>query len=148
MTVQVEVLNADYLPHQVVSLKHAIRMMVRGVVAVEESEDGRKIGPYPFPKVLRLIKYVYIKFSAKKGTPVYSRTGVLRRDRHKCAYCTKHASTIDHVTPKSRGGRSTWENTVAACQKCNEHKADKTPEEANMSFHNPPYIPSFYDITR
>lgn len=148
MSAQVVVLNADYLPHQVVPLKHAIRMMVRGVVDVEESEEGRKIGPYPFPKVVRLVKYVYLKFTAKRGAPKYSRMGVLRRDDHKCAYCTKHATTIDHVLPRSRGGGSTWLNTVAACRRCNERKADKTPEEANMKLLNPPYTPSFYELTR
>lgn len=63
-----------------------------------------------------------------------SRRGVLERDEHRCVYCGDEATTIDHVLPASRGGRSTWGNLVAACGPCNEYKADRTPEELGWAF--------------
>lgn len=63
-----------------------------------------------------------------------TRRNILRRDANKCQYCGKKATdmTIDHVVPRSRGGRDSWENLVTACVNCNNHKGNKTPEEANM----------------
>lgn len=147
MSTTVVVINADYQPHQVVTLKHAIGMICRQVVVVEEAEEGRTVGPFPFPKVVRLVKYVYMKFS-KKGTPRYSRLGVLNRDNNTCAFCGNHATTVDHLIPKSRGGTSTWENSISACRKCNERKAARTPEEANMTLMFQPYVPSFFDLSK
>ena len=62
-----------------------------------------------------------------------TRRGVLRRDGHRCAYCDKSASTIDHVLPRSRGGADSWENLVACCLRCNNVKGDRTPQEMNWS---------------
>lgn len=71
------------------------------------------------------------------------------RDRHMCAYCgdifKAHALTIDHVTPKSRGGKNTWVNTVTSCKPCNVHKADRTPEEAHMPLLYLPYAPNMFE---
>ena len=148
MTATVVVLNASYEPHQVVDLKHAIRMLCRQVAVVEETEEGRNVGPFPFPKVIRLLKYVYMKFNPHRGTPRYSRLGVLRRDAHKCAYCGKRGDTIDHVLPRSQGGLSTWMNSVAACRKCNERKANRTPAQAGMKLLFEPFVPTFYQLTQ
>jgi 5-methylcytosine-specific restriction endonuclease McrA len=122
-------------------------MLVRQVAVVEETEEGRSIGPFPFPKVVRLLRYVYLKFNPSKG-PRYSRTGVLRRDNYCCAYCGKHATTIDHVVPRSKGGKSTWVNSVAACRKCNEKKADKTLEQTGMKLRFKPFVPTFFDLSK
>lgn len=54
------------------------------------------------------------------------------RDGHRCGYCNRYANTIDHVMPRSRGGRNVWENVVAACGPCNHSKASRTPKEAGM----------------
>jgi hypothetical protein len=51
--------------------------------------------------------------------------------------------TLDHVTPKSRGGQKSWENLVACCVPCNQRKGDKTPSEASMSLSSPPREPSY-----
>jgi hypothetical protein len=68
------------------------------------------------------------------------------RDHHLCAYCgdvfTPNNLTIDHVTPKSRGGKNIWMNTVTACKPCNMRKSNKTPEEAKMHLLYVPYIPT------
>ena len=60
----------------------------------------------------------------------------LWRDQNQCQYCRNKFSpgklTIDHVVPKSRGGKNTWQNLVAACKKCNQRKGSRTSKEANM----------------
>ena len=146
MSNSVRVINADYQDLHLVSMKHAIRMLFRGVAVVHEHED-EIIGPYPVPRVVRLVRYVYIKFKSPSATPRYSRVGVFKRDKHKCAYCLKHANTIDHVLPQSRGGQTSWMNIVSCCRKCNEKKKDRTPEEAGMPLLFKPFTPTFADLT-
>jgi 5-methylcytosine-specific restriction endonuclease McrA len=51
------------------------------------------------------------------------------------------AENVDHVVPRSRGGPHVWENVVAACQRCNAHKKDRTPDEAGMTLMRRPYAP-------
>jgi 5-methylcytosine-specific restriction endonuclease McrA len=70
-----------------------------------------------------------------------SRRGVLRRDSNRCAYCAKSATTIDHVQPKSRGGKDTWENLVACCLRCNNKKGDKTLAEIGWALRTAPRMP-------
>jgi 5-methylcytosine-specific restriction endonuclease McrA len=72
----------------------------------------------------------------------WSRRGVLVRDRHRCAYCGRRATTVDHVQPRSRGGGDTWLNTVAACAEDNQRKADRTPEQAGMRLLVRPFEPT------
>lgn len=64
------------------------------------------------------------------------------RDRHRCAYCGRRATTVDHVVPRSRGGQDTWLNTVAACASDNHRKADRTPEQAGMRLLVRPFEPT------
>ena len=70
------------------------------------------------------------------------------RDANVCQYCTKtfHIKelTIDHVIPKSRGGKNTWQNLATSCMKCNQKKGARTPEEANMKLLNKPHRPSSF----
>jgi len=65
-----------------------------------------------------------------------TKRSIYNRDNGACAYCGRKLSheeaTIDHIYPESRGGKSTWENLVTACGKCNNRKADRTPKEARM----------------
>jgi 5-methylcytosine-specific restriction endonuclease McrA len=125
------VLNASYEPLHIVSVRHAIRMLVRQVAVVEEAVEGNRFGQFPMPRVLRLLRYVAMTWRYSPSVP-YSRSGVLARDRQRCAYCGRRASTIDHVTPRSRGGATSWTNTVACCFSCNQHKGSRTPDEASM----------------
>lgn len=124
------VLNASYEPLQRVSLRHAIKMLVREVAVIEESDPG-SFGPYPKPKVLRLVRYVVTRWMHRRSS-LCTKTAIKARDKV-CAYCGGHAETVDHIVPRSRGGALTWENAVAACLKCNHRKADRTPEEAGMT---------------
>ena len=77
-----------------------------------------------------------------------TRQNVFKRDGQRCQYCGTHDGlTLDHVLPKSRGGKTSWENLVAACQRCNAKKGDYTPEEAGLRPQKP-YKPSFIMFLR
>lgn len=77
---------------------------------------------------------------------VFSRWNLFKRDRYTCQYCGAQPGTgeltIDHILPRSRGGKSSWENCVVACVGCNAHKADRTPAEAGMDLRTSPKKPS------
>jgi len=139
------VLNTDNTALHTVTLKHAIGMLVREVAVVEQAHEDRRIGPYPWPLVLRLIRYVKTTFLYARS-PVWSKRGVLRRDKHTCAYCGAKATTVDHLVPQSRGGRNTWLNTVAACQACNARKGNRTPAEAEMLLAWRPRVPGWREF--
>ena len=74
-----------------------------------------------------------------------NRANVIWRDQNTCQYCSKEEEsrvlTIDHVVPRSKGGKNTWENLVTACKKCNQKKGNKTPKEANMKLLREPKRP-------
>jgi len=142
MASAVLVVNADLGPLHRVSLHKAIRMLFRQVAVVHEEVPGIRIGPYPMPRVLRLITYVVTKWRYTRG-PCWSKNGVLTRDGRRCGYCGHTATTIDHVQPASRGGTNTWGNTVAACLSCNQRKGDRTPSEAGMPLRIHPAAPSW-----
>ena len=96
----------------------------------------------PVPAVVILREYI------KTGKSViFSRQNILIRDQHICQYCEKsfqqHELTLDHVVPRSQGGKTTWTNVVASCGPCNRLKADRM----NMKPKNPPVKPSYFDIT-
>jgi len=117
------VLNASMEPLHTVSVPHAVRMLVRKVAEIHEAEDGTTFGHYPLPRVVRLVRYVVMKWRYSRP-PRWSRRGVLQRDHHRCAYCGRPGDTVDHVLPLSRGGtRTSWLNTVACCARCNAAKA-------------------------
>ena len=146
MAGHVLVLNAGYEPLHKVTRHHAINMLIRQVARIEEAVEGETIGPFPMPRVLVLLRYVQMKWAHRRGEPAWSKRGVHRRDG-RCAYCkTGKPETIDHITPQSRNGKSTWLNTVSACFKCNQRKADKTPAEAGMRLLIQPRVPSFSEV--
>lgn len=134
------VLNASYEPLQRVSLRHAIRMLVREVAVIEEAHADARFGPFPVPKVLRLVRYVVMRWVHGR-VPMCTKAAVKARDG-RCGYCGGAAETVDHILPRSRGGLLTWENSVAACLRCNHRKGDRTPAEAGMTLHVTPTAPS------
>jgi 5-methylcytosine-specific restriction endonuclease McrA len=75
----------------------------------------------------------------------FSRKNILQRDEFTCQYCGKKQAkkdlTLDHVIPKSRGGKSQWYNIVACCQKCNEEKGDRLPSELEWKLLKQPAKP-------
>jgi 5-methylcytosine-specific restriction endonuclease McrA len=136
----VSLLNASYEPMGTVTFQHAVRMLFRQVATVEEAHDDKMIGPHPWPRVIRLVRYVAATWMYRPAA--FSRAGVLKRDRHRCAYCGGHATTIDHLVPRSRGGTWSWLNTVAACSRCNHRKGNRTPREAGMRLTLEPTVPT------
>ena len=136
------VLNASYEPLQRVSLRHAIKMLVRQVAVIEE-EAGGTYGPFPRPKVLRLVRYVVTRRMYRRSE-ICTKSAIKARDKA-CAYCGGHADTVDHVIPRSRGGMLTWDNAVAACLRCNHRKADRTPAEAGMPLLIVPRRPTYFE---
>ncbi len=143
MNGHVLLLNQDYSALTICSVERAIVLMHLQKVDVVESEEGRYVRSpstqLPWPSVVRLKGYVRVPYR-RIGL---SRKNVLRRDRFKCQYCGSRSHlTVDHVHPKSRGGRDTWENLVAACTTCNNRKGDRTPEEAAMPLKRKPFRPS------
>jgi len=82
---------------------------------------------------------------------VFSRANLLIRDRYTCQYCGKSVKnpkdrTIDHILPRSRGGKTTWDNVVLCCRKCNLKKGDRTPEEAGMKLLAKPRAPRWESL--
>ena len=137
------VLNAGYEPLAVVSFRRALMLVLNQKATVLEQNEAQKVhsanGAYELPSVILLSRYVRVP--GGRHIPV-SRRGVLRRDAHRCAYCAKPASTIDHVQPKSRGGKDTWENLVACCFKCNNKKGDKSLVEIGWDLKVSPKMPA------
>lgn len=130
-----------------VSLRHAIHMLHRRVAAVLEVVEGETFGPYQRPRSVELVRYVHTRWVYERtGAVPYSRATLLRRDRHRCAYCGAPASTVDHVLPRCQGGATSWLNVVAACEPCNAVKGGRTPEQAGMRLRARPFVPTFRDV--
>jgi 5-methylcytosine-specific restriction endonuclease McrA len=135
------VLNASYEPVNVCAARRALVLVLKGVAAAEEHapltvHSSRQ--SLLLPSVIRLLEYRRIPLQ----TRALSRKNILMRDRHTCQYCLKSAPgvvlTLDHVTPRSRAGETTWENLVACCHGCNNRKGSRTPEEAGMKLARQP----------
>ena len=130
----VVVLNASMEPLGIVPLHRALIFLIRERATIVDAVPGRIVrsaeAEFPMPRVVQFREMVRVPY--RYGTVPWSRAGLLRRDDHECGYCGRHATTVDHVMPRSRGGRDEWMNTVAACARCNNVKADRTPEEAGM----------------
>ncbi len=124
--------NADCNPLHNITYQKAALLLARGKAIIVESDPVQKFGEWALPKVMRLKEYVYIAWEKLNGPPRVTKRHVLQRDGRACAYCRGHATTIDHVHPRSKGGKNTWENLVAACLDCNHKKRNRTPEEAGM----------------
>jgi len=119
-------------------------------VLVSEFLDTAKFNILSSAKY-RHFKPCVISLNGYDGVPKYeirfSRTSLYERDSGQCQYCganlTKTQATIDHITPKSRGGKNTWDNTVLCCKKCNDKKADKTLGDAKMKLLSTPKKPTW-----
>lgn len=141
MTGKVLLLNASMEPLRVVGLQRAVVLIFEEKVDVLEEGQGvlrSQYVTYPVPSVLRLRIYRHIPY---KDSMSISNRGVLSRDRYRCAYCGKTAKTVDHIHPKSKGGKHDWMNVVAACYKCNNKKSNKTLEEVNWKLRYQPFVP-------
>ena len=146
----VEVYNADYRVLSRIPWQEAVRLILRGAVYVIDVHSPSVHIHSPslvieLPVSVALREYVHIPYNAHNRV---TRDGVLRRDRHICAYCGGYADTVDHMLPRCRGGGDTWFNLVAACQSCNGLKGDRTPQEAGMTMIREPFEPKERDRFR
>jgi 5-methylcytosine-specific restriction endonuclease McrA len=146
----VEVYNADYRVLSRIPWQEAIRLILRGAVYVIDVHTPAVHirGPslvIELPLSVALREYVHIPYKADNRV---TRDGVLRRDRHTCAYCGGRADTVDHILPRCRGGGDAWFNLVAACHSCNGLKGDRTPQEAGIIMIREPFEPKERDRFR
>ena len=93
------------------------------------------------PRIIRLLGYDKLPRQDVK----FNRRNIYARDSNRCQYCGKRMPTtelsLDHVLPKSQGGKSSWENIVCCCVKCNVKKGGRTPEQAHMHLITKPVKP-------
>jgi 5-methylcytosine-specific restriction endonuclease McrA len=140
---KVVVLNADLVPINVTTYKKGYKLLYKGkaeiILADDENVNMLSRKRMPRPKIIRLLKYVYLPYRVL--TP--SKNNVFRRDGYQCGYCgVEKDLTIDHILPRSRGGNNDWENLVTCCTRCNGKKDDRTPEEAGMKLRVKPFAPT------
>lgn len=166
------VLNKNWCAIQVTSVKEAIGLVAKGNALIVEpktfqthhltswDEVSRARATFEGFRIrssrLSLVPPEVILLTVYSGegekSVSFSRRNIYKRDRYSCMYCgvqpRDHAElSIDHVMPKSRGGKSTWENCVLACMECNKYKADRTPAEAKMKLRKQPVKPSWKTLT-
>src|SRR2546421_11941242 len=135
------VLNQTYEPLCVVSVRRAAILILAGKAVCVADGDGvlhSAREALPVPLVIRLARYVRVPYRTHVGL---SRRAIFARDGGRCAYCKGAAGTLDHVLPRSRGGRHAWENVVAACARCNHTKGDRTPAELGWRLPATPVAP-------
>ena len=140
-------------PLSVISVPRAINLLLaEKAVVVEQSDNTLRTirDQFPVPSVIALRTYINVP----RRQAHWSRRGVLVRDNFTCIYCgvqpgsisrsktlTKSDFTVDHVIPKSRGGKDQWTNTACACYNCNHRKGDRLPNEAGMKMAWEPKTP-------
>ncbi|MBT5414675.1 MAG: HNH endonuclease [Rhodospirillaceae bacterium] len=147
------VLNADfcplsYFPLSVWPWQDAIKAVFLDRVNVV-SEYERVVHSPSFemrlPSVIALKEYISLS-----RRPAFTRFNVFLRDRFVCQYCGGRFPipnlTFDHVTPRSRGGRTNWENVVTACADCNLRKGNWMPRQVGMMPVHEPAVPTSYQL--
>jgi 5-methylcytosine-specific restriction endonuclease McrA len=144
-------LNADYSFLNLVNWKRAMCLMAKGKVEVVKDSRAAVLSSggriFQVPAVLRLIKLIRTIYRAGVA---FSKRNVFVRDGFRCAYCgdRRDRLSIDHIVPKSRGGKTTFENCVAACKGCNLKKGGRTPGEAGMFLRTKAYQPTISEFLR
>ena len=145
------VLNADfrplsYFPLSLWSWQEAVKAVCLDRVNIVSHYDRVVRSPsfaMKLPSVISLKEYIP---AARR--PAFTRFNVFLRDRFSCQYCGEpfpsHFLTFDHLVPRSRGGKTTWENVVTACSCCNLTKGSRLPHEANMYPRRQPMQPTSY----
>jgi 5-methylcytosine-specific restriction endonuclease McrA len=141
----VVVFSQNYLPLCRVNIKRAIVLLVTNKAQPLglTTEGGWQV--HSPSLVIDVPKHIRLTITSNERTwkvPPVNRREVLRRDHHSCQYCGsgKHL-TLDHVMPRSKGGSHTWDNVVAACERCNSRKGDLTLFEAGMQLRTKPKAP-------
>jgi 5-methylcytosine-specific restriction endonuclease McrA len=171
------VLNKFYMAVHVVSVRRAFCLLFKELAEVITIDDGRysafnfaswrevslarALYPEPeddfirtvhfeiqVPRIIRLLTYDRLPRQKVK----FNRRNLFARDSNRCQYCGRRFATselsLDHVVPRTRGGRATWENIVCACVRCNVRKGGRTPREAGMKLIKEPVEPRTSPVLR
>lgn len=156
------VLNHSYLPIHVTSVRRAFSLIYQDAArAVDEAYQtfdfeqwlrqstlgcevvGTTRGAIRVPRVIALLHFDRVPMRHVR----YSRVNVFARDKFTCQYCGSrpHRSqlNLDHVIPRSLGGKTSWENVVCSCVECNRRKGGRTPEQARLRLLRSPMRPRF-----
>ncbi|MBI4565792.1 MAG: HNH endonuclease [Planctomycetes bacterium] len=158
------VLNRSWVPIRTTSVRDAFCLMIRGAARAVEPETYRTYDfdswteilakehePHVRTVRLRIRVPEVILLTMYNKVPerevVFSRRNLFKRDKNRCQFCGKRPGTseltIDHIVPRSRGGKSTWTNCVLACVECNARKGGRTPHEARMVVRSQPGKPAW-----
>ena len=147
------VLNADfrplsYFPLSLWSWQDSIKAVFLDRVNIVSEYPNVVRSPsfeMRLPSVISLKEYVKLD-----RRPAFTRFNVFLRDRFQCQYCSVVSAsedlTFDHVLPRSRGGKTTWDNVVTACQACNLAKSNRTPRESGMYPLHPAERPTTFQL--
>lgn len=145
--------GSTWEPLSVISVPRAINLILGGKAIIVE-QTGKTLrtvrDQFPIPSVIALRKFVNVP----RRQAHWSRKGVLTRDNYVCIYCgvmpgslqkgkilVKSDFTVDHIVPRSRGGKDQWTNTACACSQCNHRKGNRLPHEAGMRMRWEPKTP-------
>ena len=144
-SLKILILNYSYEPLQFCSAKRGLVMVLSGRAEQIECDGYVVRSPslsLQVPTVIRVLNMV--KRNTRKSVS-FSKKNILRRDNFTCQYCGErnYLLTVDHIIPKSRGGKTNWTNGVVACKPCNMKKGNRTAREANMRLHKTPVRPNF-----
>ncbi len=147
----VVVFSKNYLPVSRVNIKRAIALLVTGKAEPLDFTNGKGYRVHSPSLVLLVPEQIRLTVTDTERVwrvPPVNRREVLRRDKHTCQYCgnTKQL-TLDHVIPRSKGGKHTWDNVVTACEQCNSRKGDRTPSQAGMILRTKPRAPMHPAVT-
>ncbi len=163
LSTEVLVLNKSYLPVHVTTVRRAFILLYEGIAKVVDkqftiydfqnwAELKAEYGDDVIGVVQRVIKVprviVLVAYDRIPKKHVrFSRINIFARDKNTCQYCGKGFPrtelNIDHITPRSLGGLSTWENVVCSCFECNKKKGGRTPEQAGMKLIKRPKKPEW-----
>lgn len=146
-------LNADfrplsYFPLSLWSWQDTLKAVFLDRVSVISEYDVVAHSPsqeFALPSVIALKEYIPMN-----RRPAFTRFNVFLRDGFSCQYCGNKFPTenltFDHVVPRSRGGRTTWENVVTACSPCNLSKGNKSTKQVRMFPLRAPERPTTYHL--
>ncbi len=147
------VLNADYQPLSYFPLstwswKEALKAVFLNRVNVVSEYNQVVRSPsveFKLPSVVSLKDYIPMPKKA-----AFTRFNVFLRDKFTCQYCIKNFKvenlTFDHVTPRSKGGKTSWENVVTSCRNCNTQKGNRPLYKLGIKLNRLPYIPNNFEL--
>ncbi len=138
-------LNASFEPLRVITVRRALGLLLANKADLVERDDAASIrtaggAELDVPTVVRLRRMVRVPFQA---TAPLSRRAIRTRDHHRCQVsgCNRPGQTVDHLVPRSRGGRHEWTNVALMCIRHNSHKGDRLLEELGWNLVREPRAP-------